>query len=385
MLIRLDRYAEAEHGYDDAIRLLEHNGSPLELGNALNGRGVTRSSQGRFDEALADLGRARVQLLRSGDALAVARVDANLGNVEMDRERPAQAVGYFRKATRDFESMGAVNELAGTGGMLVTAELQLLQPDLALKESARTWALLPRIRDPAQRANVILGRAEALIAIGRLGEADRLLRMPETATVVPGDYKRREFLRMELARQGGDPRAVVRIADAALATWPAERRPHLRAWLQVRRELAAQHLDLPSAVGRDAVLGDDLPQRLLRAIRQGAAGDVGAEAGYRAALALAEQRAIPAEIAETVGAYADWLLSRGETAEAGGLAGRIAPWVEQDFALALLQLELYARLGQREQWETALAHARALAGQRPIPPALLAPASSGAASGPIKP
>ena len=241
---------------------------------------MTRSSQGRFDEALADLGQARVQLLRSGDALAVARVDANLGNVEMDRERPAQAVGYFRKATRDFESMGAVNELAGTGGMLVTAELQLLQPDAALKESARTWALLPRIRDPAQRANVILGRAEALIAIGRLGEADRLLRMPETATVVPGDYKRREFLRMELARQGDDPREVVRIADAALATWPPERRPHLRAWMQVRRELAAQRLDLPSAAGRDAVLGDDLPQQLLRAIRQGASGDPGAEAGY---------------------------------------------------------------------------------------------------------
>src|SRR5690606_34767330 len=187
MLIRLDRYAEAERSYDAAIAVLERDGPPDLLGHALNGRGVTRSSQGRFDEALADLGRARVQLLRSGDALAVARVDANLGNLEMDRERPAQAVGYFDKAARDFASMGAVNELAGISGMLLTAHLQLLQPRAALAESERGSALLPRVRDPAQRANLLLGRAEALIAAGQLAEAGRLLAMPDTAQVVPGD------------------------------------------------------------------------------------------------------------------------------------------------------------------------------------------------------
>src|SRR5690606_33469975 len=106
----------------------------------------------------------------------------------------------------------------------------------------------------------------------------------------------------------------------------------------------------------------------------------GGEPAYRIALALAEQRAIPAEIAEAVGAYARWLLARGQAAEAGGLAGRAAPWAERDFALALLQVELYARLGQREQWQAALAQARALAGERPIPPALSAlPATSAAA------
>jgi DNA-binding winged helix-turn-helix (wHTH) protein/tetratricopeptide (TPR) repeat protein len=367
MLIRLDRYAEAERSYDEAIALFARAGTPAELGGALNGRGVTRSSQGRFAQALDDLGRARTQLLRSGDALAVARVDANLGNVEMDRERPAQAVGYFRKAIGDFGSMGAVNELAGTGGMLVTARLQLLQPREALAESDRIQALLPRIRDPAQRANVILGRAEALLAVGRLAEAGRLLAMPEAGHVVPGDYKRLDYLRMELARQGGDPRAVVRLADAALADWPPERRPRLRGWVQLRREQAARGLDLPFADAAGAVPGDDVPQRLLRALR---AGDDG-EPGYRAALALAEQRAIPDEIAAAVGAYARWLLARGQVAEAGGLAGRAAPWAEQDFALALLQVELYARLGQHAQWEDALARARALAGERAIPARLL--------------
>src|SRR3546814_18229630 len=83
MLIRLDRYADAEDDYDASIALLERHGSPVELGNALNGRGVTRSSQGRFEQALADLGRARVQLLRGGDALAVARVDAKIGRAHV--------------------------------------------------------------------------------------------------------------------------------------------------------------------------------------------------------------------------------------------------------------------------------------------------------------
>src|SRR5690606_3823034 len=217
---------------------------------------------------------------------------------------------------------------------------------------------------------------------GRLAEAGRLLAMPDAARVVPGDYKRRDYLRMELARQGGDPRAVLRIADTALDDWPPERRPRLRAWLALRRAQAARELGLPPAgedppgagVPVEGGLGDGVPQRLLRALRAGPAG----EPEYRAALALAEQRAIPMEIAEAVAAYARWRLARGQAAEAGGLAGRAAPWTGQDFALALLQVELYARLGQREQWEAALAQARRLAGERPIPPALLAPETADA-------
>jgi DNA-binding winged helix-turn-helix (wHTH) protein/tetratricopeptide (TPR) repeat protein len=383
MLIRLDRYAEAERDYDAAIALLEGGGAPVELGHALNGRGVTRSSQGRFEPALDDLGRARMQLLQGGDALAVARVDANLGNVEMDRERPAQALGYFRKAVRDFESMGAVNELAGTGGMLLAADLQLLQAGAALRDSDRLWALLPRLRDPAQRANVMLDRAEALLAVGRLGEAGQLLADPETGRVVPGDYKRRDVLRVELARQSRDFAAAARLADAALADWPPERRPRLRAWLQLARARAAQALDLPYA--RDAVLGDGVPERLLRAIQHGAGRDAAAaEADYGAALDLAVQRAIPAEIAGAVEVYADWLFARGDAVRVGGLIGRVAPWAEQDFDLAVLQVALYARLGQRAPWEAALQRAQRLAGERPIPVELRAPtfAPSAAAASP---
>jgi hypothetical protein len=149
--------------------------------------------------------------------------------------------------------------------------------------------------------------------------------------------------------------------------------------LQLRREQAAQALDLPPADAGQAggaLAGDDVPQRLLRALQAGPGG----EPDFRAALDLAEQRAIPEEIAAAVDAYARWRLDRGQTAEAGGLAGRTAPWAEQDFELALLQVALYARLGQHEQWEAALARARALAGERPIPSELLAPLPPGPAA-----
>ncbi|GAB2608336.1 winged helix-turn-helix domain-containing protein [Novilysobacter erysipheiresistens] len=368
MLIRLDRYAEAERSYDRAVRLLDGGKYPAELGRALNARAVTRSSQGRFAQALADLGTARVQLVRAGDGLAVARVDANLGNVEMDRDRPAQAVGYFDKAADDFASMGAVNELAAMSGMLMTARLQLLQPARALQESERAWALRERIRDPAQRANLLLGRAEVLIATGQLSEARELLQRPEAGTVVPGDFRRREFLQMELAWHAGDPRSAALLAEEALREWPQRMRPRLRAWTRLRRQQASLRADLPLPDAGVANSGDSLPEVLIRAVTQRVRGDEqAADSSYRAALALAEQRGIAAEIAEVVDAHATWLLERSRLDDAGALVGRVAPWAERDFDLALLQARLFQKLGQHDPWQRALENARRLAGERNIP------------------
>src|SRR3546814_6821126 len=89
----------------------------------------------RFERALADFGLARIQLASAGDTLAVARVDANLGVLEVDRGHPAQALPHLDRAARDFEAMGAINELSTVRNMSVnelwreeehTAELQSL-------------------------------------------------------------------------------------------------------------------------------------------------------------------------------------------------------------------------------------------------------------------
>lgn len=380
MLIRLDRYIEAEQAYDRVIALIGSSEHPAELGQALSGRAVAYSLQKKYDLALADLGRARVQLSNMGDALAVARVDANLGILEVDRRRPAHGLPYLQKAAEDFKSMGAVNELATTRKMLMAVHVAMLRTDLAVAEADRAWAMLPKMRDPTQRAELILTRAEVLIVAGRLREAGSLLAMPDAAQETPNDFGRLDYLKVDLARRAGEHARAVAIADAALKHWPAERNAWLRAWTAYRREQAVLDADLPGAATAVAPSGDDLPAKLAAASLQRARGDrAAAEAGYRAAVAMAEQAGVPEEVAIAVQAYAPWLLEQGRVAEAGAMIGRIAPWAEHDFDVAVLQVRLLRAMGQAGPWRAAFDHARRLAGERSLPDEL-APPRTGATS-----
>lgn len=383
MLIRLDRYREAEAAYDAVVKLIGSSRHPAELGQALSGRAVAYSLQKRYDLALADLGQARVQLAHLGDALAVARVDANLGILEFDRQRPAHALPYLEKAAEDFKAMGAINELATARKVLMAAYVALLRTEAALAESDRAWAMLPRVRDPSQRADLVLTRAEVLIVSGRLREASRLLDMPEAAHAVPADHGRRDYLRVDLARRAGEyPRAVA-LADAALRACPPDANPRLRAWTTFRREQAALEGDLAASRDSIAPSGNTLPERLVQASRQRGRGDMtAAEQTYREAVALSEQAGIPEETAIAMDAYASWLLERGRITEAGALIGRVAPWAEHDFDMAVLQLRLLRAMGERAQWQSAFERARRLAGERSIP-APLDPAQQRAAGDPV--
>ena len=371
MLVRLDRLDEAQRTYDAAIALADDGRHPTELGVALSGRAVTDAMRQEFGRALAGFARARVQLDAAGDALAVARVDANVGTLEVDRGRPAYGLPFLDGAVEAFSGMGAVNELATVRNARTLAHLQLLQVDAAVADSGRNWALMPRLGDRAQRADVVLARAEVMIATGRLREAARLLALPEAGQALPSEQGRRELLQVELALQGGAGARAAVLADAALRAWPRDRNPRLRAWLQLRREQAAPGGDRPpadTAVPADA----SLPARLAQAVAQGAQD--GADADYRAALTLAERRGIPAEQVAAAVAYAGWLIDRGRASDAAGVLGRVAPWVDADYELAVMQVRLTRARGQREAWRAAWQRAAALAGERQLPAALAPPA-----------
>lgn len=378
LLVRLGRFGDGGRSFDESVALLQGTPYAAELGQALTGRAVTHSAQGRFEQALADLGQARIHQVRAGDLLAVARVDANLGAVEMDRGRPAAALGYYRTSGPVFESMGAINELAGTRWSLVDAQLSLLDNAAALAESERLYALLGRIRDPAVRAKALLSRSEALMAVGRMNEAREMMLRDDAAVPIPAEPHLRDYQMIDLALHSGDPRSAALLAERALRDWPVDDYGPLREWTQLRWLQAAQAADLPPPdIGLPATATDSLPGLLIRGLQQGARGDPAlAEQDFAAALALAERSGVPAEIAEAVSAQASWLLDQRRIDEAGSLIGRVAPWAAQDFDLALLQVRLFQQAGQAVPWREALSQARRLAGERAVPAALARPPAS---------
>lgn len=381
--MRQARIAEAERDFDAAVGLLDPDRHHAELGRALTYRGVTRSGLRRFDDALADLGQARIHLLRAHDALAVARVDANLGVLELNRGRPAYAIDYLRKAATVFESFGAVQELLITRSHVLQVHLMQLQYAQAWAVSEQDWAMRDRARDPGQRLSIGLDRAEILIRQGHFRQARALLDDPAVAARgAQVNERRRAWVAIEHAWRRGDARDVLQRADAVLSGWSEESWDNTRAWVLLRRQQSALALGvapmpMPSAdagsqadeAGMDR--GSAVPELLGRAIVRRAAGDVAAaDALYVQALSLAERRGIPFEITDAVAAYTPWLIERGRLAVAGSLVGRVGLWADRDYECALMQVQLYHALGHRDLWLSALDTARRIAGERSIPAAL---------------
>lgn len=371
MLVRLERSDEAERAFTDAAALADPARHNAELAQALTGRGVARAMQRRFDAALADLGQARVHALRAGDLLAVSRIDANLGQLEMDRDRPAQALPYLRQAAADFERYGAVNELLIARSALVAMHLRLLRHREAREEHERAWALRERVRDPGQLGMMTLDRAEVLMRAGQLRAAQALLSAPAGDGVPPSEAERRGLLRVELAWRTGDAGAALRQADARLDTNTPTISPRLEGWLRLRQRQAALREDAQFAPWPPALQAPEWMEALARAQAERQAGRTPvADTAYRQALRAAEADGVPEDVLETVADYAPWLIERGRLAEASALVGRVAPWAEQDYDAALLQWRLYRALGQDALAGKARERALVLAGERPLPPGL---------------
>ena len=383
--VRRGAFAEGGRDFEAAIALLTPDGPPLERGTALVGRGNTRVAEHRFDEALADFGASRVALESAGDALGVARVDANLGMLELYRGRPAEAFGYLAGAADRFQSFGALHELLLTLTGMVDAQLSMLQRDDAWATVERGWALRERITDPDQRVDLMLNRAQVLLGYGRYHEAEVLLDKANHAMPSQNDVltARARALIAELAARRGRWREAADVAATALAEWPkagadADRAPlvlirqrallalgetaEARVLLDRARDVPAVPSDQPGVVADALAMAD-------WAVSEGDAAR--ADRWFRYAAACADRRGVPAEIVAVAQAYAPVLLAAGDHARAATVIGRVASWGTRDFDCALLQLRLFHALDQREPWFNALRQAQALAGEREIPQSLL--------------
>lgn len=377
------RFDEAEPLYREAIALLEPLNQPGHLGTAWAYLGVSLGSLHRFDDSTAALGRARAILEGTGDAFGVAVVDAGFATMAADRRRLAEAAPRLARAIARFERLGAQAEANGLGIALAQMHRELLDHAAALAVSRAVWL---QVRDqPSQRLYPMAAAVHALALIddGQLDEAGRVLdgieqqegRHDEAYQWRQVRYARGRLL-LELRRPAeATPILAALLGDAAAipgdagAVWRSyltslraqgddatarQQLPRITQWAAQVDEEARLHADLIQAEQHWA---DHDPEQAYRF--------------YEAALQAADRIGVPLEIARVAGSYGNALISDGWLERAATVIGRVAAWSDRDFDCALLEARLHQSLGQAGPWRTALERARGLAGQRPVPEALI--------------
>jgi DNA-binding winged helix-turn-helix (wHTH) protein/tetratricopeptide (TPR) repeat protein len=391
--VREDRPQQAGQAFSEAIDLLESHPEPAQLGQAYLGRAAAAADQRHFDAAAADYARARIALRQANDTLALVRVAANEGFLDMDQGRPAQALPQLITATEGFKQWGALNEAVLTYIGQISCYLALLDGRSAMQAADDAATVAQRVENPSALDSLTIARARALARVGRLRESrESLDHLRSTSTdaisVAAGGVV---LARLDL--DSSNVSAAGDLAERSVAVLDAPGYAAMRAdaWLtQIRAALNASDstraADSVSAFEIWAAQADDLRAPLFASLARAEYarhfGDGDAWRGaFDTARELAARNAVPAEIAAVAKSYADALFGDGDLVAAAVEVGRVSRWSEQDFVCAVLEARLYAALGRNEARQTALARARALAGERSIPAdALAVPVSTGAAS-----
>lgn len=386
---QVEAYAE------QALRWLADHGDAEETGRALLGRASARTALHRYEAALADYAQARVAFAAAGDRRALARVDTYVALLDVNRDRPGEALPVLRDAVERLRIHDAVvEELHGRVG-IVMAELAMLDAAAALGQCARLDELSARVSDPRRKHYAGLACVEALIAAGRLGEAGARLRTIREQAKVPEEslLHQSEFqlhrLAAELAFAVDDVEAAADEAAAALALPAGYDSAGARArvlLLALRTQLALGRADAAAqtaaaAAGLAADKPDEADQRVFTALV--AAGQAlalrdfaAAEAAFADSARAADASRVPANVLASAQAQGAYLIERGELDRAGVVVGRVARWAARSFEASLLQAQLYRALDQQAPWQEALRQAAALAGERVIPPGLRSPRPS---------
>jgi DNA-binding winged helix-turn-helix (wHTH) protein/tetratricopeptide (TPR) repeat protein len=372
--------AQALRRCEEAIALLADRNEPAAAGRAHTGCGVAHARSGNFDAAMADFARARVALQIAGDALSLARIEANEGFMEITRGRYAEGAAIMRRSEQRFQRFGGSIEVLAAISDQVLAALALAEPADALAISERGWTLRAQLENVDMRREFDVQRARALAANGRTNEAVALL-AATIADATPGQddtvlgAARTTEAQIELAQ--ARPDLAIEHARAAVEALksPDDARDRAVAWLTLVRGLrAARDAGAPGEATRFSAWSDSAPiasARVYAALalaEQSSMSDrVAANTRYEQALKAAETTGAPAEIVEVALSWGSALIDAGDLERAGAVVGRIARWSSGDFAGSVLEARLYLALGRDDAWREALARAQKLAGERPVP------------------
>ena len=378
------RFDEAERGYAQAIALLGPHDDAIALGRAHLYRGASLSSLRRFDEARDEIARGRVLLGGAGDAEGVASADAAMATLEADRGRLAEAAISLARAIDRLERLGEHAKALDMRVALAQMHTELLEHAAALEQSERVWREISE--QTGHRLYTMAGaiRARALAAVGRLLDAAQVLDRVE-AIAPDRDYQWRyeREVAAQLALRRGDAARTARIA-AEVAAGPdiggrSELGPLLLAWSRADRVAGgsagdaqlAERVAAWSAGNEPGGADEGIYVALIRAEGLRARGDrEGAASEYRLALSRASDFGVPMHLAAVVQSWGNALIGDGMLDEATAVVGRVAGFAATDFDCAVLAARLHRALGNREAWHEAGEHARELAGERQLPPAV---------------
>jgi tetratricopeptide (TPR) repeat protein len=348
------------------------------LGRAYTERAVVEGSLGRLDLAIADVGRARSELERSGDPLGLASLDLNGALIENQRGHYAEAIAMFDRATDAYGRFGISDQLAIALSGKVDTQLTVLDHPGAVASSTRAWNLLPKLEDPLLIEFMASRHVQALRTAGQLADASRVLdRFGASGDHASADPVFGVLRAAVLIDQGKAPLAL-RLSDEILRDF--ERAPvgscsdTVPQAALVLTDAALQSRNVDAVAPLLARLSEFVasPQdpewtfasELTRAELLAANGDAEADRHFAAALALADSAGEPSRKLLVSSAYASYAAARSDRARATALLERVQPYVGVDYRAARAAALLHSALGQTADANAAAVQTQALAGER---------------------
>ena len=389
---REHRSAEGVEALGEAIRLLKRQNNTGYLAYAYAQRAELLATLGRFDEAEADFGDARVNYALAGDTAGALGIDESLAGLNMQRGHFAQAIPVIQRAYEQHQRMGMRIYLPPLLEHMVVSQKMLLQHADAFATTEQFWPLdekFPEFTENVGRHLMLFQRADVLGGIGRSVEASALLE--QTLAQIKADPRGEPGLEgtvytllAKLALQRGDiagAQAWIAKALSGLLKWDGDVHDTADAWLldaliaqqakdtqEIRRAVAALKAwseQLP-ATDRD----DWIAIQLLRAQAVQAQADGHREQSLdrlQQAMNKANRFGVPELIADTGLAYTLALLESGKASEAFVVSGQLSAWGQLDWRVAWAQACVYRAMGQAASWNRYQRKARELAGDRILP------------------
>ena len=366
---------DAERAYSHALDVLGADGSARLLARAHLERGITYGYLERYEAAMDDYGRARVELERLGDRLGLAGLDTDVAILAADRGRWPDAMAAYDRAIATFDRFGVRDSLVITLANKVGAELAMLDTAASLRDSARAFELGSDLENRQVVDLVATRRIDSLMSSGQLAAAEHLIDRFVDAPDADPDFM---LERASLLVEQGRPDEALSLADDILdriaratpeaicsVTLPNAALVLVDAAALAGQKTRAAELLARASSSHDAS-GADRRFAFLIAEAKVLALDDAADAAERfaAALALADRDGRPLMIVTAGVAYARFLIAHPDRERAAALVGRLAPYATANYRAAEATAALYAELGDHALAQAAGDRARLLAGER---------------------